>query len=290
MCSFSHLTVPPPPVASATDSHKITVVAGRNPVRELLQRGDAAIEKVLIQRSLAGGALGALRSLAEKQGAPVQMVPPQTLDRHAPKANHQGVIALIAPVAYAELHPMLSDIAPDREGVRAECPVVVALDRITDPYNFGAILRSAVAAGAGGVIVPERHMAPLSAVTVKASAGAALRIPVARVANLSEALIQCKERGYWVIGLDAASPREDESGTVWTCNWERPIVLVIGSEGEGLRSRVRSECDEVVSIPMRGEVESLNASVAAGVALFAAVRNRRAEPSTRSTQNDAATV
>ena len=148
-------------------------------------------------------------------------------------------------------------------------PSLVVLDEISDPHNFGAILRSAVASGASGVIVPDRNQAPLGATALKASAGTAPRIPVARVTNLADALVQLKERGYWVAGLDGEAEK-----TVWTLDWDRPTALVIGSEGRGLRPRVRETCDYLVSIPMRGPAESLNASVAAGIALFAAVRGR----------------
>ena len=140
----------------------------------------------------------------------------------------------------------------------------------------GAILRSALAAGAGGVVVPERGQAPLSAVAVKASAGAALRIPVARTTNLAEALHAMKERGYWVAGLAGDGAGAAEVQSVWDYDWDRPTVIVVGNEGRGLRPVVRSACDVLVEIPLRGPVESLNASVAAGVALFAAARMRPA--------------
>lgn len=246
-----------------------SVLVGRNPVREALERGERSIEKVLLARGSGGRAVEAIRRAAKAAGVPVQVVPPQRLARLAPGLAHQGVVALAAAVAYADLEAMLHAIAPDPDEVRARRPVLVALDEIEDPHNFGAILRSAVAAGAAGVIVPERRMAPLSAAAVKASAGTADRIPVARAPNLAEALLQLKERGYWVAGLDGGGEE-----TVWTLDWDRPVAIVVGSEGRGLRPRVRDLCDHLVSIPLRGPAESLNASVAAGIALFAAVRER----------------
>ena len=215
-----------------------------------------------------------IRRAAKAAGVPVQMVPIQRLNTLAPNTTHQGVIALTAPVAYIELNTMLEGIAPTLDAVRAQKPVLLALDGIEDPHNFGAILRSAVAAGASGVLVPDRGQAPLSATAVKASAGLALQIPIARVTNLAEALHGLKERGYWIVGLDGRDDDGPERTTVWAYDWGRPVVLVVGSEGQGMRPRVRSTCDVLAAIPMRGPAESLNASVAAGIALFAAVRER----------------
>lgn len=246
-----------------------TVLAGRNPVREALERGDRAVEKVLLAQGAAGRPVEAIRRAARRAGVPVQVVPAARLDAVVPGVAHQGVVALVAAVPYADFDAMLRAIAPDAEAVRARRPLLVLLDGIQDPHNFGAILRSAVAVGADGVVVPERQMAPLSPAAVKASAGTAGRIPIARVTNLADAALQLKERGYWVAGLDA-----EGEVSVWEADWARPLALVVGAEGRGLRPRVRAVCDFLVSIPLRGPAESLNASVAAGVALFAAVRAR----------------
>ena len=244
-----------------------SVIAGRNPVREALERGERSVEKVLLAKGASGRPIDAIRHAAKKAGVPVQFVPQPKLNALAPGVNHQGVVA--SAIEYADLEAMLHNVAATPDVVRERKPVLVAIDEITDPHNFGAILRSAVAAGASGVVVPERNMAPLSATTLKASAGTATRIPVARTGNLADALLQLKERGYWVVGLDG-----DGEDTVWTLDWDRAVVLVVGSEGKGLRPRVRDLCDHRVAIPMRGPAESLNASVATGVALFAAVRER----------------
>ena len=259
----------PMPPESRTD-----VIAGRNPVREALERGDGRIEKVLLQRGVHGSVIDAIRQAAKAIGVPVQMVPQPKIDRVAPKANHQGVVAMAAPIAYVDLDEMLARIAPSLDEVKAIKPVLVVLDGVEDPHNFGAILRSAVASGASGVLIPTTHMAPLSAVAVKASAGAALQIPIARTSNLPEALHQLKERGYWVAGLDAGDGPGPEQQTVWAYDWDRPVAIVVGSEGRGMHHSVRSACDVRLEIPIRGDVESLNASVAAGIALFAAVRER----------------
>ena len=252
------------------------ILFGRNSVREALERSDSRVEKVVLQRGAHGSGIDAIRRLAREAGVPVTSAPAQRVEFLAPRATHQGVVAIVAPVSYADFDEMLAGIAPTLDVVRDLKPVVVALDEIEDPHNFGAILRSTVAAGGAGVVVPERRMAPLSAVAVKASAGMALRIPIARVSSIAAALEQAKERGYWVVGLDGgvALRGDPERFTVWDYDWDRPVVLVVGNEGRGLRAGVRAACDVIVEIPLRGEAESLNASVAAGVALFAAVRGK----------------
>ena len=252
---------------------------GRNPVREALERGDGRIEKVMLQQGAHGSAIDAIRRAAKAAGVPVQVVPPARLHHLAPGDTHQGVVAVTAPVAYADPDEMLSAIAPTLDDVRAARPVLLALDEVEDPHNFGAILRSAVAAGVAGVLVPDRRMAPLSATAVKASAGMALQLPIARTGNLADALMALKERGYWIAGLDGGAPDgadADRTTTVWAYDWARPVCLVVGNEGRGLRPRVRAACDALVAIPMPGPAESLNASVAAGVALFAVVQARAA--------------
>ena len=275
-------------MARPSQDSRTDVLAGRNPVREALERGDGRVEKVLLQKGTHGSAIDAIRNAARAAGVPVQYVPQPKVDRLAPQAAHQGVVAVVAPVAYADLDAMLSEIAPTLDDVRARRPVLVVLDEVEDPRNFGAILRSALGAGAAGVVVPERRAAPLSAVAVKASAGAALQLPIARAGNLAEALHALKERGYWVVGLEGggAAPGDAPGGgagtgrggpertTVWDYDWDRAVAVVVGNEGRGLRPGVRAVCDVLAEIPLRGPAESLNVSVAAGVALFAAVRGR----------------
>jgi 23S rRNA (guanosine2251-2'-O)-methyltransferase len=246
-----------------------SLVVGRNPVREALERRPEQVEKVMIRRGVSGEAISAIRSAASDAGVPVQHVPEARLHHEVGDVNHQGVIAIAAPVRYRVASDLLSDIAPSWDAVRARKPLLLAIDRVTDPRNFGAILRSAAAAGVDGVFVPNQHMAPLNAAAIKASAGTATRIPIARVNDLKELLKQLKERSYWVIGADGTA-----GDSVWAMEWDRPTVLVMGSEGEGLQPAVRDVCDHLVAIPMRGPVESLNVSVAAGILLFAAARSR----------------
>lgn len=250
------------------------VLAGRHPVRDALDAADGRIEKVYLQKGVHGSAIDGIRRAAKAAGVPVQMVPKPKVDGLAPQAEHQGVVAVVSPVAYADLDEMLAGVAPTLDVVREAKPLLVAFDEVQDPHNFGAVLRSAVAAGCAGAVVPERRMAPLSAVAIKASAGTALRLPVARVSNLADALHQLKERGYWVVGLADDEGPGPERTSVWDYDWDRPVCVVVGNEGAGLRPVVRQACDALAAIPMRGPAESLNASVAAGIALLWAARTR----------------
>lgn len=252
---------------SDIDETGTSIISGRHPVREALERDASRVEKVLVQRGAGGRDVSAIRRMAAGAGLQVQSVPEGKLNQITRGVNHQGIVALIAPIAYFDVHEMLQQIAASREQLTSRKPRVLVLDCIKDPFNFGAILRSAVASGVGGVIVPERNMAPLNAAALKASAGMAGRIPVARVTNVADVLYQLKERGYWIAGAAA-----EGDTSVWDMDWNRPITLVIGSEAGGIRRRVLEACDFRVFIPMRGDAESLNASVAAGILLFAATR------------------
>ncbi len=259
------------PGQTETDAH--TVIAGRKPVLEALRLPDGQIEKVLLQSRTAGRAVEEIRAAARSAGVQVQYVPANRLDQEARGANHQGVVALRTPIGYVGLEELLGQIAPGPDEVRAKKPLLIMLDQIEDPHNFGAILRSAVAFGVEGVLVPPHHMAPLNAAAIKASAGTAARIPIARTGNLHDAIEQLKERGYWVAGAAG-----EGTTSVRDMDWDRPLVIVIGSEGKGLRPRIREACDYLVSIPLPGPAESLNASVAAGIFLYAAARLRAASP------------
>jgi len=251
------------------DTDDTSTLIGRQPVLEALNRDDLGIEKVMLEQGASGEDIGVIRALADDRGAPVQYVPTTRLRHEADGAAHQGVVAIAAPIRYREVDEMLSDIAPTWSDVKAKTPLLLVIDRVTDPRNFGAILRSAVAAGTDGVIVPTREMAPLNAAAIKASAGTAPRIPIARSDNLPRLLTQLKERGYWIYGAEGTADTAH-----WDADWNRPAVVVLGSEGEGLAPEVAEACDELVAIPMRGPAESLNVSVAAGLLLFAAARAR----------------
>lgn len=254
-------------MAKANDTYR--VIAGRKPVLEALEREASTLEKVYLQKGASGRPVDDIRRRARQYHVPIQFVPSVRLERLAPRVNHQGVVALAAELAYADVDEMLAEIAPTIDDVRAQQPLLVALDQIQDPHNYGAIIRSAVAVGAAGIIVPTKHMAPLNTAAVKTSAGTAGRIPIARVHRLGETLFALKERGYWVVGADGTG-----TTSVWDMDWARPVVLVIGGEEQGMQKPVAEQCDFTVSIPMAGPAESLNASVAAGILLFAAAKER----------------
>jgi 23S rRNA (guanosine2251-2'-O)-methyltransferase len=251
-----------------SDSDTSTFI-GRNPVLEALERGDVGLEKVMLEPGVGGERIGKIRSLADAQGVPVQYVPTNRLNHEAEGAAHQGVVAIAAPIQYATVDDMLSDIAPTWDDVQHREPLLLVIDRVTDPRNYGAMLRSAVAAGVDGVIVPATSMAPLNAAAIKASAGTATRLPIARTDDLAQTLDQLKERGYWICGAEGTSETP-----MWDVDWDRPLAVVMGSEGQGLAPDVAAACDVLTSIPMRGPAESLNVSVATGILLFAAARPR----------------
>lgn len=236
-------------------------IYGRNPVLEALKEGRA--RRVLVARGVEGWLLKELQRL----GADYTLVPRIELDTLLRTTHHQGLAAEVEEPQYAALEDALR-----LAEARGEMPLLVALDGITDPRNYGAMIRSALALGAHGVLSEERRSAPLSPLALKASAGAALKLPVVKVKNLPRTLKALKEGGLWVYGLDlegAKTPR--------ALDFRRPLVLVVGSEGEGMRRVVREACDELFRIPIRPEAESLNASVALGIALYAALEARGVE-------------
>ena len=227
-------------------------IYGRNPVLEALRAGRA--------RRVARGVEGWLLKELERLGAPYTLVPRIELDTLLRTTHHQGIAAEVEDPPYASLEDALRLAAS-----RKEPPLLVALDGVTDPRNYGAMIRSALALGAHGVVSEERRAAPLSPLALKASAGAALKLPVVKVKNLPRTLKALKEEGLWVYGLDVRGEKAP-----WELDYARPLVLVVGSEGEGMRRLVRETCDELFRIPIREEAESLNASVALGIALYQA--------------------
>jgi 23S rRNA (guanosine2251-2'-O)-methyltransferase len=239
-------------------------VVGVNPVRELLRAG-ATVNEVLVdvERSRTD-ALVELIDLARDAGVPLRTVDRADIDDLAEGLVHQGVLAVAPPFRYAEFDALL---AADRDH-----PILlVALDGVTDPHNLGSIARTAEAVGADGMVIPSRRAATVTAVAEKAASGAFAHLPVAIVTNLVRALDQARDAGCWVVGLDADADIE-----IGDCNLlTEPLVLVVGSEGRGLAHLSQVHCDQLVSLPMRGRVASLNASVAAGIALYEVDRGRR---------------
>lgn len=236
-----------------------SIIAGRNPVMEALT-SDMVLDAVYID-SQATGAISKIVALATQRGVVVKRVSVQKLDGMA--RNHQGAVATIACAQYYSLEDLLA-----RAKESADPVFFVIADEIEDPHNLGAIIRSAEAAGAHGLIIPKRRSASLSATVYKTSAGAASHFPVARVPNLVAAMDTLKQAGVWIYGADmngAAHTKTDLTGD---------IALVIGSEGKGIGRLIRERCDHIISLPMKGKISSLNASVAAGILLYEVVRQR----------------
>jgi 23S rRNA (guanosine2251-2'-O)-methyltransferase len=237
-------------------------IHGLHAVLEAIERGPGRVTRVVVARGMGEGRLRPLLAAARRAGITVQREPAAALDRLGEKgAVHQGVLALLAAAPYGD---------PDDLIASAPAPALfVVLDGVEDPHNLGAVVRSAAAAGAHALFLPEHHSAGLSAGAVKASAGTALRFPVAKVGNLATFLGRLKEKGVWVIGLDT------EGAPLWSgFDLKQPVALVLGGEGKGLRRLTRERCDLVLSIPLARGVESLNVSVAAGIALYEVVRQR----------------
>jgi 23S rRNA (guanosine2251-2'-O)-methyltransferase len=237
------------------------IVYGRNPVLEALASG-AGIERIYMQKGIEGAGTK-IYALAKKAGIPVTSLDRRALAREAGTDAHQGVAAVMGSFSYADVEDILASAAALREE-----PFIVVLDGIEDPHNLGAILRSAAGAGAHGVVIRADRAAQVTPAAVKASAGAAVRMPVARVTNIARAIDGLKERGVWVYGADVGG----ESYASLT--YEGAAALVIGSEGKGLSRLVREKCDRIASIPMRGKLASLNASCAAAIMLFEMAKDR----------------
>lgn len=237
------------------------LVYGLNPVRELLLASPGEVRRLLVCRRRG---VEELRALAARAGIPVEQAERGRLSRLAGTEAHQGVVALCRPFRYAELEEIV-----ERWRASGERALILALDGIQDPGNLGSLLRSAEACGAHGVIIPRDRACGVTPAAVKASAGAARHLPVARVTNLSAALRELKRAGLWVVGTDAAAPT-----ALWQLDASLDLVVVIGGEGTGMRPLVARQCDLVVSIPLRGRIGSLNAAVAGAVVMFEILRQR----------------
>ena len=227
------------------------LTVGVNPVREALRAG-RALEKVLIAKGTGGARIQEVVELCRAASVPVRFEARESLDRATNGATHQGVIAFGAAHAYIELNE-----------IAETAKLLVILDGVEDPHNLGAIIRTAHAAGAGAVVIPERRSAGLTETVAKAAAGALEHLPVARITNVSQALEQLKGKGFWIYGLD-----ERGAAMYDQVEYNIPTAMVLGGEGKGLHPGVQKHCDVIVRIPMAGAVSSLNVSVAAGVVLF----------------------
>ena len=242
------------------------VIEGRNAVIEALRAG-TRIDKIYLQKGESDKALGFIASTARDAGAVVVEADRRKLDAMSRTGAHQGVIAMTAAREYASVRDLLRAAAD-----RNEPPLLVVCDEISDPHNLGAIIRTAECAGAHGVIIPKRRSAGLTAVTAKTSAGAVAHLPVARVANIPSLLKDLKDKGLWIFGADPAG-----TTSLYSADLRGAAAIVIGSEGSGMTRLAAQTCDFLLSIPMRGKLNSLNASTAAAIVLYEAVRQREHE-------------
>ena len=245
------------------DAEADGIIEGRNAVIEALRAG-ASIDKIFIQKGETDKTLGHIASTARAAGVVVVDADKRKLDFMSRTHAHQGVIALASVREYVSVEDILN-IAREK----GENPLIVVCDEISDPHNLGAIIRTAECAGAHGVIIPKRRSAGLTSIVGKTSAGAVSYVPVARVPNIPALLEQLQKEGVWVFGTAA-----EGTTTLYSADLKGPAAIVIGSEGEGMTRLVREKCDFLVSIPMKGKISSLNASAAAAILLYEAVRQR----------------
>lgn len=238
------------------------MVAGRNAVMEAL-KGSRSVNKLMIANGSTEGSIKEIIAVAKEKGVNIQYWDRSKLDSIARGIRHQGVLAQVAPVQYAELEDILQ-VAKDRN----EPPFIVLLDELEDPHNLGAILRTADAAGVHGVLIPKHRSCPLSATVAKTSAGAVEHVPVARVGNLVQTIKKLKQEGLWVSAADM------DGKDYYDTDLTGPLLLIIGSEGQGVGRLVKEQCDFVVRIPMVGRINSLNASVAGSILMYEAMKQR----------------
>jgi len=238
------------------------IIYGRNAVLEAFRSGKT-IDRLYVQEGVADGTLQSILRTAKKTDAVINFVSKDRLNKYAEGDKHQGVVAMAAAYNYADIEDILN-AAKEKD----EPPFIIVLDDIEDPHNLGAIIRTANQAGAHGVIIPKRHAVGLTATVARTSAGAINYTPVAKVTNISRTIEELKEKGIWFACADMSGE------LMYNCNLTGAIGLVIGSEGSGVSRLVKEKCDFVVKIPMFGQIDSLNASVAAGVLSYEIVRQR----------------
>jgi len=239
-------------------------ITGIHAVREALE-ADRAFDRIVIAKGRQDSRVEEIVQLARSKQVAVRFEDRSQLDRLANSRDHQGVVAVVAASAAATLE----DILASANASRGQIGLIVLLDGVEDPHNLGAIIRTALAAGAHGVVIPERRAAGLTDTVARASAGALAHLPIAKVINLARAMEELKEAGYWIVGLD-----EHADKTYTEVDYTTPTAIVLGGEGKGMHELTRKRCDFVVSLPTIGPVKSLNVSVAAGVVLFEARRQR----------------
>ncbi|MBE6080892.1 MAG: 23S rRNA (guanosine(2251)-2'-O)-methyltransferase RlmB [Veillonella sp.] len=238
-------------------------IVGRNAVREALRSG-RTIQRLFITNDKVQGSLQEIIGLAKDKGIELRRVDDKQLSKYADGVVHQGVVALAAPVKFADLGEVLQNWPSDK------APLLILLDGIEDPHNMGAIIRTAECCGATAVLIPKRHTAPINATVAKTSAGALESIPLVQVGNVAQTIEELKKQGFWVLGAHMEGQQ-----TLYQADLTSPLVLVIGNEGKGLSRLTKERCDFLVTIPMYGRINSLNASVAAAILMYEAVRQRQ---------------
>ncbi len=237
-------------------------IEGKNPVKELLNAG-STIEKVMIADGTTDQEVRALQKLARDKGVKVEFADRRALDKLSETGHHQGIIAIYSDFEYANLNDVIKS-----EKAKNKDLLFVILDEVLDPHNLGAVIRVCECAGASGVIIPNRRSATVNETVVRTAAGATAYVPVIKVSNLNQAIEELKKQNVWVYAADM------DGSPMHKTNLKGDIALVVGGEGTGVRSLTKKLCDGVVSIPMFGKVNSLNASVSAGIVLYEAVRQR----------------
>lgn len=250
----------PKHTAEVTETQE-NFVFGHHATVEALKEGRG--NKLFLQEDSKGDKVALLKELAKEQAVPVKWVPKQKLDLLSDQGVHQGILLAITPYEYLTLEELVANTKG-----QTETPFFLILDSIEDPHNFGSILRTADASGVDGIIIPKHRAVGITPVVVKASTGAAEYVPIARVTNLSQAVQQLKTAGFWIFGTDM----EGTDYRQW--NTQGSIALIIGNEGRGMSQGLKKECDELLTIPMTGHVQSLNAGVAAGLLMYEVYRGR----------------
>ena len=238
------------------------IICGRNPVMEAVKSGKE-IDRLLIAHGAGGGSISAITAKCAAKGILIKEISPQKMDYFCGGANHQGVTVMLASREYSTVEDILNYAKE-----KSEAPFVVICDEIEDPHNLGAIIRTAVCCGAHGIVIPKRRSASLNMTVAKTSAGALEYMKVARVTNIANTIDKLKESGLWIFGADMNG--EDFRKT----DFSVPTALVIGNEGKGIGALTAKKCDKIISLPMKGSLNSLNASVAAGILMFEVMRKR----------------
>jgi len=241
---------------------KKVIIVGKNPVIEAL-KSDREIEKIMIVKDRAHANISEILKLAQEKGVVKQYVPSNKIKEIAHTEKHQGILAIVSDYKYSTIDEIL-EFAKQK----GEAPFIVILDNLTDPHNFGAIIRSAEVNGVHGIIIPKRNSVTLNETVAKTAAGAIEYVKVAKVTNLNNAIKDLKSKGVWIYGLDM------DGSVLYNTDMKGSIAVVVGSEGKGMRKSITENCDFVVSIPMYGKINSLNASVAAGISMYEVARQR----------------